>query len=125
MCGRIREGGSDGLEFRNHQSAQRSTSWPQILDDTYRTWACGRVVSPGGVWSLRVTAEHDPEVADLFRIRLWAEIAGTRIGLGDYRPRRGGLFGRFEAKLTELGFEMMIWARVALPTATTGVVRIP
>ena len=55
------------------------------------------------MWSLTVTAENDPEVADLFRIRLWAEIAGTRIGLGDYRPQRGGLFGRFEAKVTEQG----------------------
>ena len=55
------------------------------------------------VWSLEVTAEHDREVADLFNIRQWAEIAGTRIGLGDYRPQRGGLFGRFEAKITDAG----------------------
>ena len=54
-------------------------------------------------WSLAITAEHDPEVANLFNIRLWAEIAGARIGLGDYRPQRGGLFGRFEAKVTEQG----------------------
>ncbi len=53
------------------------------------------------VWSLAITAEHDPEVANLFNIRLWAEIAGARIGLGDYRPQRGGLFGRFEAKVTD------------------------
>ena len=52
-------------------------------------------------WSLEVTAEHDRDVADIFNIRLWAEIAGTRIGLGDYRPQRGGLFGRFEAKVTD------------------------
>ncbi len=52
-------------------------------------------------WSLAVTAEHDPEVADLFNIGQWAQIAGTRIGLGDYRPQRGGLFGRFEAKVTD------------------------
>ena len=45
-------------------------------------------------WSLRIAAEHDPEVADLFHIRQWTEIAGSRIGLGDYRPQRGGLFGR-------------------------------
>ena len=60
-----------------------------------------RAVFPA--WSLEVTAEHDPEVADLFHIRQWAEIAGTRIGLGDYRPQRGGLFGRFEAKITDAG----------------------
>ena len=54
-------------------------------------------------WSLEIAAEHDREVADLFNIRQWAEIAGTRIGLGDYRPQRGGLFGRFEAKITEAG----------------------
>ena len=53
------------------------------------------------VWSLKVEAEHDPDVADLFNIKLWAEIAGTRIGLGDYRPQRGGLFGRFEAEVTK------------------------
>ena len=52
-------------------------------------------------WSLTIAAEHDPEVADLFHIRQWAEIAGSRIGLGDYRPQRGGLFGRFEAKVTD------------------------
>ena len=53
------------------------------------------------VWSLKVEAEHDPDVADFFNIKLWAEIAGTRIGLGDYRPQRGGLFGRFEAEVTK------------------------
>ena len=52
-------------------------------------------------WSLAITAEHDLEVANLFNIRLWAEIAGARIGLGYYRPQRGGLFGRFEAKVTD------------------------
>ena len=52
-------------------------------------------------WSLAITAEHDPEVANLFNTRLWAEIAGARIGLGDYRPQRGGLFGRFEVKVTD------------------------
>ena len=52
-------------------------------------------------WSLAVTAEHDPDVADIFHIRQWAEIAGARIGLGDYRPQRGGLFGRFGATITD------------------------
>ena len=52
-------------------------------------------------WLLSVTAERDPEVADLFNIRQWAEIAGSRIGLGDYRPQRGGLFGRFEARIAD------------------------
>ena len=40
-------------------------------------------------------------MADLFNIAQWAEIAGSRIGLGDYRPQRGGLFGRFEAKVAD------------------------
>ena len=53
------------------------------------------------IWSLTIEAEHDPDVADLFNIKLWAEIAGSRIGLGDYRPQRGGLFGRFEAEVTK------------------------
>ena len=54
-------------------------------------------------WSLTVEAEHDPDVADLFHIAQWAEIAGARIGLCDYRPQRGGLFGRFEAEVTQGG----------------------
>ena len=52
-------------------------------------------------WSLTVEAEHDPDVADLFNIELWADIAGARIGLGDYRPQRGGLFGRFKAEVVK------------------------
>ena len=48
-------------------------------------------------WSLMIEADHDPEVADLFHIQQWAMIAGARIGLGDYRPQKGGLFGRFDA----------------------------
>ena len=51
--------------------------------------------------SLGIAAEHDPELADLFHIRQWTEIAGSRLGLGDFRPQRGGLFGRFEAKVSE------------------------
>ena len=54
-------------------------------------------------WSFSIAAEHDPDVADLFHIRQWAEIAGARIGLGDYRPQRGGLFGRFEARVMDRG----------------------
>ena len=53
------------------------------------------------VWSLVIAAERDSTVADLFNIAQWAEIAGSRIGLGDYRPQRGGLFGRFTAKVTD------------------------
>ena len=49
----------------------------------------------------RSSAEHDPDIADLFNIELWTEIAGTRIGPGNYRPQRGGLFGRFEAEVTK------------------------
>lgn len=50
------------------------------------------------MWFLSVTGEHNPEVADLFNIRRRAEIAGNRIGVGDYRRRRGG---RFEAQASE------------------------
>lgn len=49
-------------------------------------------------WSLAISAEHDPDVADIFNSRRWADIAGAGIGLGDDRPQRGGLFGRFESE---------------------------
>ena len=49
-----------------------------------------------------IEADHDPEVADLFHIEQWAMIAGSRIGLGDYRPQKGGLFGRFDATVLKI-----------------------
>ena len=61
-----------------------------------------RIIRTRGIfpnWSLGIKAEHDPEVADVFQISRWAEIAGRHIGLCDYRPQRGGLFGRFDAQV--------------------------
>ena len=60
-----------------------------------------RAVFPGR--SLKIAVEHDPDVADIFHIRQWSEIAGARIGLCDFRPQRGGLFGRFEATIRDGG----------------------
>lgn len=49
-------------------------------------------------WSLAISAERDPDVADISNSRRWADIAGAGIGLGEVRPQRGGLCGRFEAE---------------------------
>lgn len=54
-------------------------------------------------WSLSFDIETDEELVDESKLRTWFEIAGRRIGLGDWRPEKSGHHGRFElASLTEL-----------------------
>ena len=46
-------------------------------------------------WSIRFTLEADDELVDEARLRSWLELAGRRIGLGDWRPQKSGPYGRF------------------------------
>ena len=38
---------------------------------------------------------YDPEQIDEAQLKLALENAGSKVGLGDYRPEKGGLFGRY------------------------------
>ena len=95
-----------GVRFEYEGSGEPDALWDQqekFVDRRSVRVGTSRVIRTRAIfpeWSLEFTAEHDPEVANLFHIQQWAEIAGARIGLGDYRPQRGGLFGRFETKIT-------------------------
>ena len=40
--------------------------------------------------------EVDDELVDQTQLETWLDIAGRRIGLGDWRPAKSGHFGRFE-----------------------------
>lgn len=42
------------------------------------------------------TMEVDGELVDREQLTAWLDIAGRRIGLGDWRPQRSGHYGRFE-----------------------------
>ena len=47
-------------------------------------------------WGLRFTLECDDELIDAEQLATWLDIAGRRIGLGDWRPEKSGDMGRFE-----------------------------
>ena len=56
-------------------------------------------------WEIDVTAEvHQSDTGktvDEFHVEQWLQIAGRSIGLGDYRPQKGGLFGLFNATIED------------------------
>ena len=47
-------------------------------------------------WGAIFTIEVDDELVDRTQLGTWLDIAGRRIGLGDWRPEKSGLYGRFE-----------------------------
>ncbi len=49
-------------------------------------------------WSCTFQADCDDELVDQRQLETWLEIAGRRIGIGDWRPEKSGDFGRFEIK---------------------------
>ena len=56
-------------------------------------------------WEMSVTAEvyksDTGKSIDEFHVEQWLVIAGRQIGLGDYRPQKGGLFGQFNATIED------------------------
>lgn len=51
-------------------------------------------------WSLKVNVLFDEKMVERAQIVNAAENAGQYIGLGDYRPAKGGPFGRFDVEVT-------------------------
>lgn len=47
-------------------------------------------------WSCAFTADTDEELVDKAQLESWLDIAGRRIGLGDWRPEKSGINGRFQ-----------------------------
>lgn len=54
-------------------------------------------------WQFEVTGTLDTEILDLADLEAVAKIAGQLIGLGDWRPERGGSYGRFRAQVDDRG----------------------
>ena len=54
-------------------------------------------------WSCAFTLDCDDEIVDQEQLEMWLDIAGRRIGLGDWRPEKSGTYGRFEAEVQPLG----------------------
>ena len=53
-------------------------------------------------WACTFTLDCDDELVDREQLESWLDIAGRRIGLGDWRPEKSGTYGRFEAEVTPL-----------------------
>ena len=53
-------------------------------------------------WSCAFTLDCDDEIVDQEQLETWLDIAGRRIGLGDWRPEKSGTFGRFEFEVQPL-----------------------
>ena len=47
-------------------------------------------------WGVTLLLEADDELVDARQLESWLDIAGRRIGLGDWRPEKSGDYGRFE-----------------------------
>lgn len=51
-------------------------------------------------WKLEFTVDAEDDIVDISQLQQWLEIAGRRVGIGDWRPAKAGYYGRF--KLTSL-----------------------
>ena len=43
-------------------------------------------------------ADVDEELVDKAKLTAWLAVGGRRIGLGDWRPEKSGVFGRFDVE---------------------------
>lgn len=47
-------------------------------------------------WAAKFIVYLDPELCDIEQLHNWLGIGGQRIGIGDWRPEKSGVHGRFE-----------------------------
>lgn len=52
-------------------------------------------------WTARFVVDCDDSLIDKPKLVQWMDIAGRRIGLGDWRPAKSGVFGRFSTTSIE------------------------
>ena len=52
-------------------------------------------------WSCTFGVDADDELVSKEHLERWMDIAGRRIGLGDWRPEKSGTYGRFELSSIE------------------------
>ena len=56
-------------------------------------------------WSCEFALDCDDELVDRTQLETWLDIAGRRIGLGDWRPEKSGDYGRFETVIIKAAGE--------------------
>lgn len=52
-------------------------------------------------WSVRITAQIDPDLLEFKDIANLVNRAGFSVGIGEWRPEKGGEYGRFELDSTQ------------------------
>ena len=57
-----------------------------------------RPIFPEG-WSIEGTLQYNTEFVNRDHVIHWLELAGNAVGLGDWRPAKGGPYGRFEVEI--------------------------
>lgn len=50
-------------------------------------------------WATEGEIEYNPEFVDEDRLVHWLELAGNAVGIGDWRPAKGGPYGRFTVEI--------------------------
>ena len=56
-------------------------------------------------WSVIADIEGDDDLISADKLERWLRTAGQRIGLGDWRPAKSGIYGRFTAQVEALAEE--------------------
>ena len=52
-------------------------------------------------WSCTFGVDADDDQVSPERLERWLDVAGRQIGLGDWRPEKSGIYGRFEVEAIE------------------------
>jgi len=52
-------------------------------------------------WLIEGELQHSPDFADRDDVIHWLRVAGTEVGLGDWRPQKYGPYGTFEVEILE------------------------
>lgn len=47
-------------------------------------------------WACEFTLDCDDELVDEIQLGYWLDVAGRQVGIGDWRPEKSGVYGRFE-----------------------------
>lgn len=91
----------DTFEFDRERYGESESEWRQTMQFTVpvvvqrsrimRTRA--KIDEP---WACEFTLDVDEELVDQPKLDRWLDVAGRRIGLGDWRPEKSGNYGRFE-----------------------------
>lgn len=100
--------GQGKLTFKNLMGSGAVIIIPDMIPHEMQGWEIDRrpvVISRGGriprsrpmlpKWALSFTVEYDEDEIPKSALKEILDFAGRRVGIGDFRPEKGGPFGKF------------------------------